>query len=104
MNFVTFTHMKSKPILSSQTFWDINIDSILFDEHSEWIIERVFDKGSLEEVISIINYYGKDEIKNTLLNISSYLPNHSVLLAKAIFNINFTDFKCLEKRAFLHNY
>ena len=96
--------MKPKPTLSKQTFWDVNISSVSFDDSSEWIIERVFDKGSLEEVCSIINYYGKEEVKNIIVNIATFLPNHSILLAKAIFGLNFNDFKCLEKRQFLPNY
>ena len=96
--------MKPKPTLSKQTFWDVNITSVSFDDSSEWIIERVFDKGSFEEVCSVVNYYGKEEVKNIIVNIATFLPNHSILLAKAIFGLNFNDFKCLEKRQFLPNY
>jgi len=96
--------MKNIPNLSSKTLWDVDIASLSFDESADWIIERVFDRGSLEEVISVINYYGKEEVQHTMQNISTFLPNHSILLAKAIFGLSFNDFKCLEKRPFLPNY
>ena len=96
--------MKATPTISTQTFWDIDISQLSFEESSDWIIERVFDKGTLEEVLSVVKYYGKDMVREKIVNTTTYLPNHSILLAKAIFNLTFKDFKCLEKRPFLPNY
>ena len=92
------------PTLSQQTFWDVNIAELSFEDSPDWIIERVFDRGSLDEVISVVNYYGKENVKKTIQTVPTYLPNHTNLLAKALFNLNFSDFKCLEKRPFLPNY
>lgn len=92
--------MKLNPAL----FWDVNIAELSVEDSADWIIERVFDRGSLDEVIEVINYYGKETVKKTIQTVPTYLPNHSILLAKALFNLNFSDFKCLEKRPFLPNY
>jgi hypothetical protein len=90
--------------LNPSLFWDINISELSFEDSKDWIIERVFDRGSLDEVISVINYYGKENVKKTIQAVPTYLPNHTILLAKALFNLHFSDFKCLEKRPFLPNY
>jgi hypothetical protein len=92
--------LKTKPLISDQTFWDIDPETLSFDEASDWVILRVFDKGSLQEVLSVVKYYGHKKVKTFLQNEISYLPNHSILLAKAIFQLNFSDFKCLEKKQF----
>jgi len=92
--------MKLPPRISEQTFWDIEPGSLDFQESAEWIILRVFDRGSLEEVLRIRDFYGAERVKNTLISQISLLPDHSILLAKALFQLSFRDFKCLEKRPF----
>ena len=96
--------MKSKPDLSVRTLWDVDLNTLSYDDSAEWIIERVFDRGSLAEVLSVVKYYGKERVEQHLKSTQGFLPNHSILLAKAIFGLRFTDFKCLEKRPFLPGY
>lgn len=72
-----------------------------FKNSSEWVITRVFDRGTLDEVFAIIRYYGFDFVKQVLISTNENLPNHSILLARAIFRLNYTDFKCSEKKPFL---
>lgn len=96
--------MNTKPQLSDQLFWDIDLRNLSFEDSSDWVIERVFDRGSLAEVFEVIKYYGREKVKDYLQNTPNYLPNHSILLAKAIFKLQFKNFKCLEKRPFLQNY
>ncbi len=88
------------PVISTATFWDIDPASLSFEDSFEWVILRVFDKGSLAEVIGIRNFYGSELVKKTLTSHTGYLPSHSILLAKALFQLTFQDFKCLEKRPF----
>ncbi len=98
--FVLVNTMKTQPVLSSKTLWDIDVSTLNFEDAAEWIIERVFDRGSFDEVLSVLQYYGKEKVEHYLKNTPKRLPNHSILLAKAIFGIKFNDFKCLEKNPF----
>lgn len=93
--------MVKLPSISKQTFWDVDISEYDFIHSNEWVITRVFDRGTLDEVFSIINYYGFDTVKNVLVSTNDNLPNHTILLARAIFKLNYTDFKCSEKKPFL---
>lgn len=70
----------------------------------EWIILRVFDRGTLEEVIEIIKYYGFEEVKNVLQTTNENLPNHTLLLARAIFKLKYYDFNGSEKKPFTLHY
>ena len=92
------------PQISKRTFWDVDVNEYDFKHSNEWIITRVFDRGTLDEVFLIINHYGFDFVKNVLVTTTDNLPNHTILLARAIFNLNYTDFKCSEKKPFLLNY
>jgi hypothetical protein len=96
--------MRTLPQIAKRTFWDVDIAEQDFKDSSEWIIVRVFDRGTLDEVFSIINYYGFDFVKNVLTSTNENLPNHAVLLARAIFKLNYTDFKCSERKPFLLHY
>jgi hypothetical protein len=96
--------MKQPPILEKRTFWDVDIAQVNFEEHAEWIINRVFDRGTLKEVFDIINFYGKEFVRKSITTTNDYLPNHSILLARAIFNLKYQDFKCSEKRPFQLTY
>lgn len=95
-----FYEMKTLPQISKRTFWDVDIDEQDFKDASAWVITRVFDRGTLDEVFSIINYYGLDFVKKTLVTTLDNLPNHTILLARAIFKLNYTDFKCSERKPF----
>ncbi len=96
--------MKTLPYISKKTFWDVDVSENDFKDSYEWIITRVFDRGTLDEVLSIINYYGFDFVKRILQTTTDNLPNHSILLARAIFKLSYTDFKCSEKRPFILHY
>jgi hypothetical protein len=96
--------MKTVPNISKRTFWDVDISDNDYKNYCEWIIIRVFDRGTLDEVFSIINYYGFDFVKNILQTTTDNLPNHALLLARAIFKLNYNDFKCLEKKPFILHY
>lgn len=96
--------MNKLPAISKRTFWDVDISGIDFQESYEWVITRVFDRGSLDEVFDIINFYGRDFVKKIISSTKENLPNHAILLARAIFNLNYSDFKCSEKKPFQLNY
>lgn len=95
--------MKPLPHLPKRTLWDVDISAELFSEHADWVITRVFDRGTLDEVFAIINYYGFDFVKGVLINTTDNLPNHSILLARAIFNLNYSDFKCSKGKPFQYS-
>ena len=80
--------------LSERTFWDVDLNDLDFATSHEWIINRVFDRGSLDEVLSVINYYGFNFVKESLKKTSDNLPSHALLLARAIFKLDYHDFKC----------
>ncbi len=96
--------MNTIPDISKRTFWDVDISENDLKNSYEWVITRVFDRGTLAEVLMIINYYGFDFVKRILQTTTDNLPNHTILLARAIFKLNYTDFKCSEKKPFVLYY
>ena len=47
-------------------FWDTTLDKIDFTAHSRYVINRVFERGTEEEIKEIIRFYGIETIINTI--------------------------------------
>lgn len=88
------------PNIRKTTFWDADINAINYDKNFEWVVCRVFDRGTLKEVVGIIHYYGWDFVKDIITKTEINLLENAIDLAKGIFQLKDSDFKCLEKTPF----
>ena len=71
--------MSNKPDLSKihkTLFWDTTIDRIDFTAHSQYVINRVFERGTEEEILEIIRFYGRDTILQNLNRNGNPLLRH----------------------------
>ena len=71
--------MSNKPDLSKirkTLFWDTTIDRIDFTAHSQYVINRVFERGTEEEILEIIRFYGRDTILKNLNRNGNPLLRH----------------------------
>lgn len=61
--------LNSSPDLSKfgpTLFWDTLIENIDFTEHSKFVINRVFERGTESEIDEIIRFYGREKILSEL--------------------------------------
>ncbi|MDP4210467.1 MAG: hypothetical protein Q8928_16780 [Bacteroidota bacterium] len=91
--------MKIKLKISKRAFWDTNIESIDFENQSDYVICRVFERGKWDDVINVINYYGIRKTKNTLMN-TEHLSVNAMYLASAIFKTDIKEFRCYTQKQF----
>jgi hypothetical protein len=49
-------------------FWDINENDIekALVESVDWVVVRVFEFGSIEDIFDVIELYGKQKVRETL--------------------------------------
>lgn len=47
-------------------FWDTTMESLDWDKNKEWIIRRVFEYGSEEEILETIRFYSKEIVVKVL--------------------------------------
>ncbi len=87
----------SKPVFNKRIFWDVNFDALDYDKRSDFIIERVFERGDVEDVRNCRRYYGEEKVAHALLS-AKFLPLHTVYLAAAVIDRPLTDFKCYKPR------
>ena len=50
----------------STLFWDTSFEHIDFIAHKRYVINRVFERGTEEEILETIRFYGKDIILATI--------------------------------------
>ena len=63
------TAINSRPDMSKFSptlFGDTTIDNIDFTEHSKFVINRVFERGTESEIDEIIRFYGREKILSEL--------------------------------------
>ena len=86
-----------KPVFDARLFWDVNFDSLDFDRMSSFIIERIFERGDVEDIRRCRRYYGDEKVTNVLLN-AKFLPEHRMHLASAVINKPIEEFRCYTLR------
>jgi hypothetical protein len=79
--------------LTPNIFWDIDASSIDWQQHADFVIERVLMRGTFEDWIAIKNFYGIEKIKNTVL-FTRYLDKKTLGFCSIIFNIPKEQFRC----------
>lgn len=47
-------------------FWDTKIENIDWDRQKRAVIKRVFERGNLTEKKEVLNFYGRDIVKEVL--------------------------------------
>lgn len=86
-----------KPIFNKRIFWDVNFDKIDYDVKANFVIERVFERGDVEDIRQCRRYYGEEKVATALLN-AKFLPQHILYLAAAVIGRPLTDFRCYKLR------
>lgn len=79
--------------LTKSLFWDTDPETIDYQKHASYIIERVLSRGTLDDFKTIIQLYGIPKIKRVIKNIR-YLDDRVLHFCSAYFNLTLTDFKC----------
>jgi hypothetical protein len=82
-----------KPYDNKRIFWDVDSEKLDFEKKASFIIERVFERGDVEDIRMCRRFYGDEKIADVLLN-TKYLPIRKIYLASAILNKPLTAFKC----------
>ncbi len=84
--------MKQPPKLSRSLFWDTNPDTVDYDKHPRYVIEKVITRGQFEDWEEIKRYYGLETIKECALKSRDLNPKALSFLS-AIFDIPKEKFK-----------
>jgi hypothetical protein len=85
--------------LSSRAFWDIDMSKLDYEKQADYIIRKVFDHGSFEDILEVTAYYGKERVKDTLVN-ASYLRGNTQYFVSLFLNIPINQFRCYNTKQY----
>ena len=84
---------KKKPIFEKRIFWDVNFEQLDYDAKANFVIERVFERGDVEDIRQCRRYYGDEKVTRSLLN-AKYLPLQTIYFASAVIDKPAIEFRC----------
>ena len=82
--------------LHKHIFWDLNINNLDQQKNKTIIIERVFNRGDIDDFKIVMNLYGEKTIKQEIIK-SGFLDKKTLNWASSFFNIPKTKFQCYKK-------
>jgi hypothetical protein len=85
------------PKFSRRIFWDVDFDKLDYDKYADFIIERVFDRGDVDDIRQCRRYYGDGKVSEALTN-AKFLMEHRMLLAAAVIDKPVENFRCYKLR------
>lgn len=84
---------KPKPIFNPRIFWDVDYEKLDVDLRANFVIERVFERGDVEDIRQCRRYYGDEKVTQSLLT-AKYLPLETIHFASAIIDKPLNEFRC----------
>jgi hypothetical protein len=91
--YFCFMNAPIKPIFDKRIFWDINFEQLDYNSKATFVIERVFERGDVEDIRQCRRYYGDEKVTASLLS-AKYLPEHRIHLASAVTGEPLNKFRC----------
>jgi hypothetical protein len=82
-----------KPELNKRIFWDTDFSKIDYDKSWQSIIERVFERGDVEDIRQVRSYYGDEKVIDSLTK-AKWLRYDIFVFCKNLFNLKANDFRC----------
>jgi hypothetical protein len=79
--------------LSNRAFWDVDMSKLDYEKQADYIIRKIFEYGSWNDILEITVYYGIDKIKSVLTT-ASYLRENTLYFASLFLDIPRSQFKC----------
>ena len=77
-------------------FWDVDVQKLDAIRSKRLIIERVFSLGELNEVLLLIDFYGEQEVIDTLCRVN-FLDRKTLNFVSKLFNVPKEQFRCYKK-------
>ncbi len=85
------------PKFEKRIFWDVDFDNIDYQKSDQFVIQRVFERGDVNDIRECRRFYGIEKISEVLLN-ARFLPEKKMYLAAALLNKDIKEFECYKHR------
>ena len=82
-----------KLLKDKKLFWESDLSTLNPEKHKQYIIERVFERGDVEDIRQCRRYYGDEKIRE-ILTTAKWLSKQTVYLAAAVLDNELSDYRC----------
>jgi hypothetical protein len=83
----------NKPELDKRLFWDIRFDELDYEKYANFVIERVFERGDVNDIRQVRRFYGDEKVREALTT-AKWLSSSTLSLARAVLGNQYEDFRC----------
>lgn len=66
---------KAKPIFNKRIFWDVVFENIDYDAKANFVIERVFERGDVDDIRNCRRYYGDEKSNHCIIKCKIFTRN-----------------------------
>ena len=80
-------------MLSKRLFWDVPIESLEDDVHKRFIVQRVLERGGINDIRLMMNYYSLSVVAEEAREIRSLDPV-TLAFASCLLNVPVENFSC----------
>lgn len=77
-------------------FWDVDVETMDSQSHRNFIIPRVMDRGTHDDVMAVWTHYGEEVVKESLLGAPS-LQRKTIFFFANQFRLRPEDFRAYRK-------
>ncbi|TAF97914.1 MAG: hypothetical protein EAZ32_01465 [Cytophagia bacterium] len=88
---------QTKPAVSKIAFWDVNFDNIDFEKNSIFVMDKVFNYGTWNDIVAILKYYGLARIKKEVVEIA-YFKDTALSFLCLVLHLKEQDFRAYQQR------
>ena len=86
--------------LNKTLFWDIDFETIDYQKHIRFVIERVLTRGNLSDWFELKKQYDLEQIKNEIIEIR-FLDEKTLNFCSYLFNTPKEQFRCSTQNPFI---
>ena len=85
--------------LSPELFWDCDQKKVDYEKNFRFVVERVLERGNLDDLRLIKSYYGMMRMKEAAIN-AKFLTERTLHFCACIFEEPIQNFRCFGKSMF----
>jgi hypothetical protein len=89
--------LHNRPFADDRIFWDTDINKLDYTVNDSFIIQRVIERGDVQDIRNCRRYYAPERIAAVLTTLK-YLPLRKIYLASAIIDKPLSAFRCYTER------
>lgn len=88
-----FHDQPAAALFSDYLFWDVRKERLDLIHNKNFIIRRVFERGTLPDLVEVLFRYDQEDIIQALTQAES-LDQNALDLSGLLFHLSDTDFRC----------